>query len=77
MFTARSNPIFAGRSRARALEAWRDAAGVVTARWRLFLDSESGARARSFASYLAALDAEEAAAAELAEFATVTSSFAA
>jgi hypothetical protein len=76
MFTARI-PIFAGRGRAQALEAWRDAASVVSTRWRLFLDAASETRTRSFASYLAALDAEEAAAAELAELDELASSFAA
>jgi hypothetical protein len=48
------------------LETWREAASVVATRWRLFLDAEPESRAFAFASYVAALDAEEAAAAELA-----------
>jgi hypothetical protein len=64
MFTIdRINP------RARALEVWRDAEQLVSTRWDTFLKAEPEARRFSFASYLAALDAEEAAAAELASVA--------
>jgi len=66
--TVHSVPLFAERSRARALETWREAASLVATRWRLFLEAESEGRAWAFASYIAALDAEEAAAAELAAF---------
>jgi hypothetical protein len=67
MFPApRSTPLFAARSRARALETWRDAASLVTTRWRAFVEGEPESRAFAFASYLAALDAEEAAAADMA-----------
>jgi hypothetical protein len=67
MFSAvRSTAPFAGRARARAHEAWRDAASVVAARWQLFLEAEPTSRAVAFAAYLAALDAEEAAADEMA-----------
>lgn len=31
--TVHSTPSFAGRSQARALEAWRDAASLVATRW--------------------------------------------
>lgn len=58
--------LFAGRGRARALEVWREAADLVATRWQLFLDAEPESRAFAFASYVAALDAEEAAAAEMA-----------
>jgi hypothetical protein len=51
---------------ARALETWREAANVVATRWRVFVEAEAESRAWAFASYVAALDAEEAAAAELA-----------
>ena len=67
MFT--TTPItshFAERSRAQALEAWRGAANLVGIRWRDFVDAGSQSRPRAFALYVAALDAEEAAAAELA-----------
>jgi hypothetical protein len=50
---------------ARALEAWRDAANLVSVRWAAFVDAEPMTRQWAFASYLAALDAEEAAAVEL------------
>ena len=61
-----STPLLAGRGRARALDTWRDAARLVSTRWEVFLEAEPEARAWAFASYVAALDAEEAAAAELA-----------
>ena len=64
--TVHSVPLFAGRGRARVLETWREAASLVATRWRLFLETGPEGRAWAFASYLAALDAEEAAAAELA-----------
>ena len=62
--TAQSTPLFAGRSRARALKTWREAARLVAIRWRVFLEAEPESRAWAFASYVAALDAEDAAAAE-------------
>jgi hypothetical protein len=64
--TAPINQAFAARSRARALETWRETASLVAIRWRLFLEALPGSRSAAFASYLAALDAEETAAAELA-----------
>jgi hypothetical protein len=64
--TSRSTPLFAGRGQARALETWREAASLVATRWQNFLDAEAESRAFSFASYVAALDAEEAAAAKMA-----------
>jgi hypothetical protein len=67
MFPApRNTPLFAARSRARALETWRDAASLVATRWRLFVEAEPGSRSYAFASYQAALDAEEAAADDMA-----------
>ena len=45
---------------------WREAAGLVWARWFLFLAAESDSRASAFDAYLAALDAEETEAARLA-----------
>jgi hypothetical protein len=64
--TANSTPLFAGRGRARALATWREAASLVATRWQNFLDAEPESRAFAFASYVAALDGEEAAAAEMA-----------
>ncbi len=64
--TAHSTPLFASRGQARALETWRDAASLVATRWQVFLEAEPESRAWAFASYVAALDTEEAAAAEMA-----------
>jgi hypothetical protein len=50
----------------RARKRWRDAACLVSTRWEAFVDAEPEARAFAFASYTAALDAEETAAAEMA-----------
>ena len=47
---------------------WRDAARVVAMRWDTFLGSEAPLRTLAYASYLAALDTEEAAAADVARF---------
>jgi hypothetical protein len=55
--------------RAQALEVWRAAELLVSTRWDAFLKVEPAARRFAFASYVAALDAEEAAAAELASLA--------
>jgi hypothetical protein len=63
---AYSTPLFAGRSQDQAHEIWRDAASLVATRWQVFLESEPQSRAWAFASYVAALDAEEAAAADMA-----------
>jgi hypothetical protein len=51
---------------ARALAAWRAAARLVSARWDGVLVADQGARDAAFAAYVAALDAEGAAADELA-----------
>jgi hypothetical protein len=45
---------------------WREAAELVSARWRTYLDAEPQSRAFAFASFKSALDAEEAAAAGVA-----------
>jgi hypothetical protein len=58
--------LFSGRSHAHAHDAWRDAASLVATRWQTFLEAEPESRAWAFASYVAALDAEEAAAADMA-----------
>jgi uncharacterized damage-inducible protein DinB len=47
--------------RAQALEEWRDAEQLVSTRWDAFLQADSESRRFAFASYVAALDAEEAA----------------
>jgi hypothetical protein len=54
------------RAASRALDAWREAADLVAGRWSVYLAVEPEARTFAFASYVAALDAEQAAAAELA-----------
>lgn len=58
------------RSQAHAqavgLMEWREAAELVSARWRTYLDAEPQSRAFAFASFKSALDAEEAAAAGMA-----------
>jgi hypothetical protein len=48
---------------------WREAANLVSMRWQRFLEAEPEGRQWAFASYVAALDAEEAAAAEMAALA--------
>jgi hypothetical protein len=58
--------VLAARDRAQALDVWRDAANLVSTRWQLFVEAESEGRPWAFASYVAALDAEEAAAADMA-----------
>lgn len=54
------------RARSEALETWRTAARLVSTRWEAFLEIEPEGRTFAFASYLAALDAEEAAAIDVA-----------
>jgi hypothetical protein len=63
MFRTSPPKTHAGRE---ALEAWRAAAHLASARWQTFLDAESTTRGFAFASYLAALEAEDAAAADVA-----------
>jgi len=53
-------------SRPQALEVWRDAEQLVATRWHAFLEAEPETLRFAFASSVAALDAEEAAATELA-----------
>ena len=59
-------PLFKPRSQSRALGTWREAARVVEIRWRSFVEAGRADRRSAFASYVAALDTEEAAAAEMA-----------
>ena len=63
MFVTRSQQ---SRVRLEALETWRAAAHLVSTRWDRFLHAEPEMRIFAFASYVAALDSEEAAAADLA-----------
>ena len=66
-FLIRSQTLFSEDSAyAGALEAWRDAEGVVRSRWHQFLAADGEARRFAFAAYAAALDIEAAAADELA-----------
>jgi hypothetical protein len=56
-----------GASRqARARARWREAARLVSTRWEVFLAAEPERRGFAFASYVAALDDEERAAAAMA-----------
>ena len=59
MFLIRSQT----RAQGIALMEWREAAELVSSRWQTYVDAEPEGRAFAFASYLSALDAEEAAAA--------------
>lgn len=58
--------VFRTRQLTRRREIWRNAARLVATRWDVFRQSEAHTRTFAFASYLAALDAEEAAAVDLA-----------
>ena len=62
MFTIQSQT----HAEAEAFLDWREAADLVSSRWRTYVDSEPVGRGFAFASYIAALDAEEAAAADMA-----------
>jgi hypothetical protein len=62
----RSTAVQQTQRRARALFAWRDAELLVQLRWDDFLVADRASRRGGFAAYLAALDAEAAAADELA-----------
>ena len=66
MFNTSVTPLFPARGRARALDTWREAARLVGIRWRGFLEADPASRSWAFAAYVAALDAEEAAASEVA-----------
>jgi hypothetical protein len=57
------------RASAEALEVWRAAARLVSTRWQGFLAADARSRRVAFASYLAALDAEETAATDVASLA--------
>jgi hypothetical protein len=64
---ARYRPLYQAQLQARALNAWRDAELVVRAHWDAFLVADGAARRDAFAAYVAALDAEAAAAGDLAD----------
>jgi hypothetical protein len=59
-------PLWQARPQARALDTWRDAELLVQLRWYIFLEADGASRPGAFATYVAALDAEAAAAGELA-----------
>jgi hypothetical protein len=59
-------PFYRAELRAQALEIWRSAERLVADRWCAYLDSAGEARPHVFAAYVAALDAEAAAADDLA-----------
>ena len=70
MFTLdNTTRILADYARACALETWHAAAQLVSIRWAIFLKAERECRSWVFGSYVAALNAEEAAA-EMARLAT-------
>jgi hypothetical protein len=58
------------RAQAAAFTDWREAADLVATRWGAFVRAEPWARGFAFGAYVAALDAEEAAAADLASLAS-------
>jgi hypothetical protein len=60
-------PLYQVPPRARALDAWRDAELLVHLLWNTFLAADRASRPGAFAAYVAALDAEAAAAGELAD----------
>jgi hypothetical protein len=62
----RSTPVHQPQRRASALDTWRDAELLVQLRWDNFLEANRASRRGAFAAYVAALDAEAAAAGELA-----------
>jgi hypothetical protein len=67
--------VYRARQLPSARARWRDAATVVSMRWDAFLRCEAETRAFAFRSYLAALDAEEAAAAGMARLLSGTAGF--
>ena len=60
-------PLHEAQLQARALNTWRDAELLVRLRWDEFLAADRASRRGAFAAYVAALDAEAAAAGELAD----------
>ena len=66
LFNVSGAPLQA-RPQPSALDTWRDAELLVQQRWDTFLEADRASRAGAFAAYVAALDAEAAAARELAQ----------
>ena len=60
-------PLYQAQMQACALDMWRDAELVVQLRWDDFLVADRASRPGAFAAYVAALDAEAAAAGDLAQ----------
>jgi hypothetical protein len=63
----RSTAVHQPQRRANALDTWREAELLVQLRWANFLEANRASRRGAFAAYVAALDAEAAAAGELAD----------
>ena len=59
-------PLYQAQLQALALDMWRDAELLVQSRWDDFLVAKRASRPGAFSAYVAALDAEAAAAGELA-----------
>jgi len=59
-------PLYKAQLQARARDMWRDAELLVELRWDEFRAAGRASRGDAFAAYVAALDAEAAAADELA-----------
>jgi len=59
-------PLYQAQLQACARDMWRDAELLVQLRWDDFLVADRASRCGAFAAYVAALDAEAAAAGELA-----------
>jgi hypothetical protein len=60
-------PLHRAQLHSRAFDAWRDAELVVRLQWDTFLVADPASRRDAFAAFMAALDAEAAAAGELAD----------
>ena len=58
-------PLCTAQVHSRVLDGWRKAARLVSARWDCVLIADRDGRADAFMAYVAALDAEAAAADEL------------
>jgi hypothetical protein len=65
-FLTHPAPPSRAQRRACALDAWRDAEFAVQSQWDAFLMADRASRRDAFAAYRAALDAEAAAAGEVA-----------
>ena len=62
----RGAPLYQAQLQASALDTWHDAELLVQLRWDDFVEADRASRPGAFAAYVAALDAEAAAAGELA-----------